>query len=222
MRTAMKRSIGRLAAAAAMAAATGLAPLPAAALVTLETSISDIACGITDAAGLSRFGNCTGLSFAAVIDPGETAFLRATLHYHYTDQGLPLPTPMQFQVNSLGSNGIVTFNEAAGLYVNSNLCQGRSCTLPPHVQAQGTLFAPLILGLNDQPDDLAGSRDMYIELTALGDLPLPMSYSTTLFLHPFSIVFAPPAAPIPEPASVSLIGAGLIALAWAKRRRRDA
>jgi hypothetical protein len=221
MRKAMQSWRGRLAAAAAaVAGAAGMAP--AAALVTLDTSLSNIACGITDAAGRVDPGDCTRLSFAATIEPGETAFLRATLNYHYTDDGLPLPTPMQFQVNSLGTNGVVTFHEAAALYVNSNLCDSRYCSLPPHVRAEGTMFAPLILGLNDHPDDLSGSRDMYIELTALGDLPLPMSYSTTLFLYPFSIVFAPPAAPIPEPATVSLIGAGLIALAWARRRRRDA
>jgi hypothetical protein len=217
----MRRWIGQLGAAAVACAAAG-APLPAAALVTLETSVSGIACGITDAAGLSQFGDCTGLSFAAVIGPGETAFLRATLHYHYTDQGLPLPAPMQFQVNSLGTNGIVTFNEAAGLYVNSNLCGGRNCPLPPHVQAQGTPFAPLVLGLNDHPDELTGSRNLYVEVSSLAGLPLPMSYSTTLFLNPFSIVFAPPAAPIPEPATLSLIGAGLIALGGWRRRRRDA
>lgn len=221
MRRAMQRSIGRLAAVAA-ACATAWTPLPAAALVTLETSVSNITCGITDAAGLSRFGNCSSLSFPALIEPGETAFLRATLHYHYTDQGLPLPVPMQFQVNELGMNGVMTFNEAAGLYVNSNLCGGRHCPIPPHVQVEGTLFPPLILGLNDHPDDLTGSRDLYVEVSALGGLPYPMSYATTLFLYPFSIVYAAPAPPIPEPATVSLIGAGLLALGWLGRRRRHA
>jgi hypothetical protein len=217
MRKAMHGWSGRLAA-AAVACAAGAAPAPAAALVTLDTSVSNIACGIV---GRVDAGDCTNLSFAATIEPGETAFLSATLNYHYTDDGLALPTPMQFQVNSLGMNGVVTFHEAAALYVNSNLCDSRYCSLPPHVRAEGTPFAPLILGLNDHPDDLSGSRSMYIEMTSLGDLPLPMSYSTTLFLYPFSIVFAPPAAPVPEPATVGLFSACLIALGWRLRRRRS-
>jgi hypothetical protein len=205
----------------AVACATSLAPLPASALVTLETKLSDITCGITDAAGSSQFSNCTSLSFAASIDPGETAFLRATLNYHYTDSGLPLATPMQFQINSLGTNGVMTFNEAAGLYVNSNLCDSRHCTLPPHVRVEGTQFPPLILGLNDHADDLTGSRNLYVQLSSLADLPFPMSYSTTLFLNPFSVVFAPPTPPIPEPATVSLMAAGLLVLGWLMRRRRS-
>jgi PEP-CTERM motif len=220
MRKAMQGWGGRLAA-VAVAGAAGMASAPAAALVTLDTSLSNIACGITDAAGHIDPGDCTRLSFAALIEPGETAFLRATLNYHYTDDGLPLPTPMQFQVNSLGMNGVVTFHEAAALYVNSNLCDSRYCSLPPHVRAEGTMFAPLILGLNDHPDDLRGSRDMYIEMTSLGDLPLPMSYSTTLVLLPFSIVYAAPTAPVPEPATVGLFAACLIALGWRLRRRRS-
>ncbi len=218
MRQVMRRWAGRTCA-AAVACAASLAPLPVSALVTLETSILNITCGITDAAGISQSGNCTSLSFAASIDPGATAFLRATLHYHYIDDGLPLPTPMQFQVNSLGTNGIMTFNEAAGLYVNSNLCDSRYCTLPPHVRAEGTQFPPLILGLNDHPDDLTGSRNMYVQVSSLADLPFPMSYSTTLFLNPFSIVFAAPTPPVPEPATVSLMAAGLLALGWFVRRR---
>lgn len=216
----MRRGLGRMAA-AAVACAASLAPLPALALVTLETTLSNISCGITDTAGASLFSDCTSLSFAASIDPGETAFLRATLAYHYTDDGLMLPSPRQFQINSLGSNSVVTFNEAAGLYVNSNLCDGRFCALPPHVRAEGTHFTPLILGLNDQPDDITGSRELYVQVSSLADLPFPMGYSTTLFLNAFSVVYSAPAPPVPEPATVSLMAAGLLVLGHLARRRRS-
>jgi hypothetical protein len=115
----------------------------------------------------------------------------------------------------------MTFNEAAALYVDSNLCGSRHCSLPPHVRAEGTGFSPLILGLNDSPDDLTGSRNLYVEVTSLADVPSPMSYSTRLFLSSFSLVFAPPAPPIPEPATASLRAAGLLALASLMHRRRS-
>ena len=176
-------------------------PLPALALVTLETTLSNISCGITDTAGASLFSDCTSLSFAASIDPGETAFLRATLAYHYTDDGLMLPSPRQFQINSLGSNSVVTFNEAAGLYVNSNLCDGRFCALPPHVRAEGTHFTPLILGLNDKPDDITGSRTLTLSASWSADFPDGYNFSGQVgYFRNGTFVNS-----VPEPATWALI-----------------
>jgi hypothetical protein len=71
-------------------------------MAVLETNFSNITCGETNAAGETFFSQCNGLSFAASVAPGETAFLRATLNYHYTDDGLPLPRPQGIQLDTGG------------------------------------------------------------------------------------------------------------------------
>ena len=199
-----------------VAAACAVA-LPAQAMVTLETNFSNISCGETNAAGEAFLGDCDSLSFVASVAPGETAFLRATLNYHYTDDGLPLPSPQGIQLGASGSF-MQVFTESAVIYLGSSNCTGdRACLnrYPPNVILGGTTFRPLILGLNDQPDDITGSVDLFATLGIAADQTV--GYSTNLFLSATPLVFS---APIPEPATVALMVTGLSALGLMARRRR--
>jgi PEP-CTERM motif len=203
--------------AGAIVAAACAAALPAHAMAVLETNFSNVTCGETDAAGETFFSQCNGLSFAASVAPGETAFLRATLNYHYTDDGLPLPRPQGIQLDTIGRH-LDVFNEAAVIYLDSSNCTGsRACLnrYPGNVNLGGTTFRPLILGLNDQPDDITGSVDLFVTLGIAADQSI--GYSTGLFLSATPLVFS---APVPEPATVALMAAGLLSIGlWAPRRR---
>ena len=216
MRRRMRQWIGLTAVAAAWVA-SGVA-LPAHAMVTLDTNFSNISCGETNAAGETFFSDCTGLSFAASVAPGETAFLRATLNYHYTDDGLALPRPQGIQLDASGLRVQQVVTESAVIYLDSSNCTGSPACLsrfPPNVELGGTTFQPLILGLNEQPDDITGSIDLFATLGVAANETV--GYSTGLFLSATPLVFA---APIPEPAKVALMVAGLLALGPLVRRRR--
>jgi len=184
-------------------------------MVTLETQISNISCGVTRASGETFFSDCNTLSFNAFIQPGETVFLRSTLSYHYTDDGLLLPLPWQIQLDSNGQSLLPSPHEVGIIYLTSNNCSGnRHCPVPPDAPIfSGVSFQPLILGLNDQPDDLSGSFDFFISATVRGDAPAGSGVG--LFLNYQTV---PISAPIPEPSTLALMAVGL--LAWGLRRRR--
>jgi hypothetical protein len=156
-----------------LAAVLAFATAPAHALATIETNTSNITCGITDSTGASTFSDCSSLSFAVTLQPGQSAFLRGTLNYHYTDDGLPVP------FTSFPITTGVTFQTSfeAGLILFPNdLCDPRFCGfVPPSVSfsSSPSLRTPLILGLNEQSDDIIGGVDMFalISQTADGNLP---------------------------------------------------
>jgi hypothetical protein len=199
---------------AASAVTLGLALCaPARAMVTFESSVTDIECGLSSAAG-TVFSDCDTLSFQATVTAGQTAFLRATLGYHYTDDGLELPRPTEVQGDKFGFNWIPVTHEVGALYIGRNDCF-RSCPFPPNVDVVGTPFAPLMLGFNEVPDDITGSVPMFVQMSyPAGDVG---GFSMNLSISPF---FLPISAPVPEPGTWALLGAGLLVVGVLTRRRR--
>lgn len=203
-------------AAAAMALAPLLMSAPAQALVTLDTQIVDIRCGVTSDQG-TRLADCASPSFSAAIAPGETAFLSLGVEFRYTDDGLPLDHPSAFQLDPNGFQMLPVPSEAAVLYPFSNNCSGsRYCRPPPHLTLGGTGFAPLVLGLNDEPDDISGRWDLSVTIGAVAGQPLGFSGDLFLGFTPVTV-----AAPIPEPGTIALLVAGMVAIGLRSRRRRD-
>ena len=189
---------------------------PVAAEAMLNTSIANISCGITSPEG-TVMGECDTLSFAVSIAPGETAFLRGTLNYHYTDDGLRLPTPGGIQRDTLGGM-IFSEYEMGAVHVISSFCGGaRFCGHPVYLTETGLPFTPLVLGQNDHPDDITGSLDVFVTIGFPANLQ--GGWSGTLFIGASPQVLS---APVPEPAAVTLMGIGLLVTGIAACRRRCA
>ena len=53
-------------------------------MAVLDVSWSDVTCGLIGADGTRSQHMCDGRSFSAHVDPGEAAYVSATLHYHGT------------------------------------------------------------------------------------------------------------------------------------------
>ena len=86
-----------------VAAVLACAAAPAQALATFETNVSGIGCGTTDGSGATVFSDCTSLSFAATVQAGQTAFVRGTFNYRYTDEGLPISPIFDAQAVALSA-----------------------------------------------------------------------------------------------------------------------
>ncbi len=195
-----------------LAAVLAFAAAPAHALATLETNASNISCGITDSNGVTMFSDCSSLSFAVTPQPGQSAFLRGTLNYQCTDDGLPVPfvsipitTGVAFQ----------TSFEAGLILFPNDLCDPRfRGFVPPSVSfsSSPSLRTPLIPGQNEQSDDITGSVDMFATLSQTADGRLP--FSATLSIGGLASAIS---TPVPEPATWALMASGLLlgcALRW--------
>lgn len=214
----MQKRIRRWRCVAAAACLLGLVPLPASAMVTLETQLSGIRCGITGAGGETVYSQCDTLSFGATLHPGDTAFLYGTLVYHYDDDGLPLPYPQRIQLDTFGYRSTTLTHEGAVLHFGSSACgDPRFCPQPALQRSAGTPFSTLVLGGDDQPDDFWGSQQLFATAQFVGGLDPQLELMVGLSAGWSSQVFT---APIPEPATTSLMAAGLLALGWFVRRRR--
>jgi hypothetical protein len=214
----MRVPLRRLSVLAASAAAwmALIVSAPARAVVTLETYLSPITCGITTA-GETVPSSCDSLLFDAVLQPGQQAFLRQILTYHYTDDGLRIiPTRfIQAHISGLGPQIAVDY-EAAALHFYSNDCTGsRYCGFPPSVMVIGTRFDPLVLGLNDHPDDFWGAKELFVNVAYSSGAQGPFSIRLSAGWGPelFS-------APVPEPSTFGLMAVGLLALGLLSWRRR--
>lgn len=183
----------------------------ASATTTLDWEISDISCGVRDfATGATVFSTCSSSSFEAQALPGQVAFLRTTVSYHYSDDGLPLGYPARFQTDPFGAGTIAEF-ESAGFSARGSGCVRSNCN--PDLGGVG--FQSTILGLNDLPDHFSGTATLE---TFLAPTPIysPSGASATLFIEVSPIVFT---AAIPEPTTWALMACGLLGLAVHSRRR---
>lgn len=146
--------------------------------------------------------------------PCDGRFVSATLHYQYSDDGLPLPEgnwvfPGDWDIPGYGPRRT---NEVGALYLYSDNYGAR----------------PLIFGDNDTPDSLSGElrltaaptwpvgtpRPDYAYVGALGATYSGDVNGTVRIFDSISIAPA-----IPEPSTYALMLAGLAAVGAAARRR---
>lgn len=190
----------------------------AAAMTTLTYDWIDIHCGITSPDGTSAARPCPTdrPTFTAVVQPGESAFVTATLAYTYHDDGLPLDRQAGFQMDTSGFQMRYFDHEAAGVGFYSSTCQDRYCH--PYAEWTETFSGPVrvLLGDNDVPDDLTGR--IGFSVTAGVNSAWPGAETRTAFISAWSMEFSPVNA-VPEPSTYALMLAGLMSMGFLARRQ---
>jgi hypothetical protein len=197
-----------------------LASHGASAMTTLTYTWSNLDCGIVAADGTRSSLPCTAgssPSFAALVQPGQSAFVTATLNYSYHDDGLALDRPGFFQLDPYGLRVLNVDHEAGGLSVLANGCFSRSCNQPP--EQTDTFSGPFstILGNNEVPDDLNGQ---IVFSSTAGVTPTWFgAENRTAFLNVIDQRTFSGVSPAPEPPTYLLLAAGLLMLGAMARRR---
>lgn len=185
-------------------------------------------CGLIGVDGTRSEQPCDGLSqfeplrrgLTAFVNPGESVFVSGTLHYRYSDEGLPLPPgTFAFEFPRPGVAYPVT-GEASALYFWSNQCSVFPECINLPLEGTDTFnhtSDPLILGNNDVPDSLTGA--LQLMATSGQALTWPVGATRTAFVNADASTVSGIAPAIPEPSTYALMLAGLAALGAVARRR---
>jgi PEP-CTERM motif len=190
----------------------------ASAMTTFTYTWTNITCGIIAADGSRAEESCSGPSFAAMVEPGQSVFVSASLSYTYSDDGLPLEQPGFFQTDAFG-HGRSVDHEAAVIFMTSNLCLSRLCLLTGgRPDLLDTFSGPtgLIFGENAVPDEASGAVGFF---ASAGVPSTQLSGGTRFaFFHASVTTFSGVPA-IPEPGTYALMLAGLALLGVVALRR---
>jgi hypothetical protein len=208
-----------------LAAATVILAPQAAAVTTLDAKLVEVSCSLAGPGGIQSLSCRTFyyspsfieiIGFTAAVAPGQTATVQGFIEYTYSDEGLPLERPQWFQMDPNGFTTLRTDYEGGALYAMSNNCFGsRYCRPQSGTEPGGnTGFAPLLLGLNDMPDRLAGRVPVSGTLAVAAGYPVGAQQDVYVQWLAFSYSGV---APIPEPSTWMLLPIGLLALNIRKR-----
>lgn len=190
----------------------------ASAFATLDISLTNVTCGISGPTG-STYVDCGpdqpggGASFVASLETGQAAFINATLTYKYRDDGLALPAPgfAYFDAQTFFWGDY----EFGAIRLLTNACVRVYDCLGPGYASYGS-SGGLVLGLNDTPDLLMGSLEVFSYVGApISPLTAGVSIGWSEFIY--SVGDAPVPA-VPEPSTYALMVVGLLAVVAARRR----
>lgn len=224
---------------AVVATAVGLSmPAPAQASVAaapmsiavIEATLTGATCSITTADGATTTAPCDPKGWTAVLGPGWSAQMTATIHYNYSDDGLPLelslpPSPLtQFQLDPFGFSILQLEFEAGAIYTFTSQTHCHVRTSPCGNIAPGGNdlyfgeygFPPVFVSHNNFAEDVSGDISVTTGVQWLpSSIGQGVTWSHTLFVDPSTQV----ASAIPEPATWALMIGPLLGLGWLCRRR---
>jgi PEP-CTERM motif len=200
--------------------------------VSIEAWLTDFSCSFTDSSGISVGIPCSGptantgaaASVTVGLSPGESVHISATLNIVYEDDGLRLITPTPY---FSGTDLVGTlFTEAGLIYVRTArtdcIALRSSCT----IDAIDSLPFPLVVGNNSFAESLQQQISVVSDVVNFNapNPPgsFPHSFTATAFLGvPLAIQVQSPITPVPEPSTSALLVAGLLAVWFVYRGRRD-